>query len=114
MFALSAGEGRALPVWCVITRIGKGHKLLKPLLKGFRVLLDQLIYQQRKRLGVIMDRWFAIPAILEWLDSEHLGFVVRLKQGTPVDVPWGSRTKSIPADEASLPDTPVTYHDHDW
>src|SRR5664279_5090555 len=49
VFALSAGKGRALPVWCVVTRTGKGHPLLKPLLRGFRNLLDQLSYQQRKR-----------------------------------------------------------------
>ena len=38
VFALSAGKGRALPVWCVITRTGKGHPLL-------RLLLEQLSYQ---------------------------------------------------------------------
>jgi hypothetical protein len=71
VFALSAGKGRALPVWCVVTRTGKGHPLLKPLLRGFRSLLDQLSYQQRKRLVVVMDRWFAIPDLLEWLDHER-------------------------------------------
>jgi hypothetical protein len=114
VFALSAGKGRALPVWCVITRTGKGHPLLRPLLRGFRILLDQLSYQQRKRVVVVMDRWFAIPDLLDWLDSEHLGFVVRLKQDTPVGVPWIEPYKTIPAGEVSLPDTPVTYHGHDW
>ncbi len=114
VFALSAGKGRALPVWCVVTRTGKGHKLLKPLLRGFRILLDQLSYQQRKRIVVVMDRWFAIPDLLGWLDREHLGFVVRLKSSTPVGVPWVEPHKTIPAGEVSLPDTPVTYHGHDW
>jgi DDE family transposase len=114
VFALSAGKGRALPVWCVVTRTGKGHPLLKPLLHGFRSLLDQLSYQQRKRVIVVMDRWFAIPELLEWLDGEHLGFVVRLKQNTPVGVPWVEPYKTIPVGEVSLPDTPVTYHGHDW
>jgi len=114
VFALSAGRGRALPVWCVVTRTGKGHSLLKPLLRGFRILLDQLSYQQRKRLVVVMDRWFAIPDLLEWLDNEHLGFVVRLKQNTPVSVPWVEPYKTTTVGEVSLPDTPVTYHGHDW
>lgn len=114
VFALSAGKGRALPVWCVLTRTGKGHPLLKPLLKGFRTLLEQLSYQQRKRLVVVMDRWFAIPELLEWLDSEHLGFVVRLKQGTPLGVPWVEPYLTTTAGDVSLPDTPVTYHGHDW
>lgn len=114
VFALSAGKGRALPVWCVVTRTGKGHALLQPLLKGFRLLLDQLSYQQRTRVVIVMDRWFAIPDLLEWLDHERLGFVVRLKQDTPVGVPWVEPYNTIPVGEVSLPDTPVTYHGHDW
>jgi hypothetical protein len=114
VFALSAGKGRALPVWCVVTRSGKGHVLLKPLLKGFRTLLDQLCYRQRKRLVVVMDRWFAIPELLEWLDDEHIGFVVRLKKGTPLGVPWVEPDRTTTAGEVSLPDTPVTYHGRDW
>lgn len=114
VFALSAGKGRALPVWCVITRTGKGHPLLKPLLKGFRILLDQLAYQQRKRLVVVMDRWFASPELLEWLDGERLSFVVRLKADTPIGVPWIEPYKTTTAGNVSLPDTLVTYHGHDW
>jgi hypothetical protein len=114
VFALSAGKGRALPVWCVITRTGKGHPLLKPLLKGFKLLLEQLSYQQRGRLVVVMDRWFAIPDLLEYLDYEHTGFVVRLKKGTPLGVPWVEPYKTTIAGEVSLPDIPVTYHGHDW
>jgi hypothetical protein len=114
VFALSAGKGRALPVWCVVTRTGKGHPLLKPLLRGFRSLLDQLSYQQRKRLVVVMDRWFAIPDLLGYLDTEHIGFVVRLKQDTPLSVPWIEPYLTTTAGEVSLPDTPITYHGHDW
>lgn len=114
VFALSAGKGRALPVWCVITRTGKGHSLLKPLLKGFKLLLEQVSYDQRKRLVVVMDRWFAIPDLLEWLDSEHLDFMVRLKVNTPLGVPWVEPYLTTTAGEVSLPDTPVTYHGHDW
>lgn len=114
VFALSAGKGRALPVWCVVTRTGKGHRLLKPLLRGFRVLLDQLSYQQRKRLVVVMDRWFAIPDLLGYLDAEHVGFIVRLKQDTPLGVPWVEPYLTTTAGEVSLPETPVTYHSHDW
>lgn len=114
VFALSAGKGRALPVWCIITRTGKGHKLLKPLLKGFQLLLEQLTYGQRKRLVVVMDRWFAIPDLLDCLEAEHIGFVVRLKQDTPLSVPWVEPHRTIPAGEVSLPDTPVTYHGHNW
>jgi hypothetical protein len=62
---------------CVVA--GKGHKLLKPLLRGFRTLLDHLSYQQRKRLAIVMDRWFDIPDLLTWLDDNGLKFVVRLK-----------------------------------
>ena len=114
VFALSAGKGRALPVWCVITRTGKGHPLFKPLLRGFRTLLEQLSYDQRKRLVVVMDRWFAIPDLLKYLDGEHIGFVVRLKKDTPLGVPWVEPYKTTTAGEVSLPDTPVTYHGHDW
>jgi hypothetical protein len=114
VFALSAGKGRALPVWCVITRTGKGHPLLKPLLKGFGLLLERLSYQQRKRLVVVMDRWFASPDLLDYLDSAHIGFVVRLKKDTPLGVPWVEPYLTTTAGDVSLPDTPVTYHGHDW
>lgn len=114
VFALSAGKGRALPVWCVITRTGKGHRLLKPLLRGFAVLLEQLSYDQRKRLVVVMDRWFDIPDLLLWLDDNHLKFVVRLKADRPMGVPWVAPHLTVPVGEVSLPDTPVTYHERDW
>jgi hypothetical protein len=114
VFALSAGNGRALPVWCVITRTGKGHPLLKPLLKGFAQLLEHLSYQERNRLVVVMDRWFAIPDLLEFLDDEHIGFVVRLKKDTSLGVPWVEPYLTTTAGDVSLPDTPVTYHGHDW
>lgn len=114
VFAISAGKGRALPIWCVVTRAGKGHKLLKPLLRGFKLLLEQLSYDQRKRIVVVMDRWFDVPDLLEWLDGNGLKFVVRLKANRPVGVPWVEPYKTIPAGEVSLSDTPVTYHSHDW
>ena len=114
VFALSAGRGRALPVWCVVTRTGKGHPLLKPLLKGMTQLLERLSYQQRKRLVIVMDRWFAIPDLLGYLDSQHIGFIVRLKKDTPLGVPWVEPYLATIAGEVSLPDTPVTYHGHDW
>ena len=114
VFALSAGKGRALPVWCVVTRTGNGHPLLKPLLRGLRTLLDQLSYQQRNRVVVVMDRWFAIPDLLEYLDGEHIGFIVRLKKDTPLGTPWVEPYLTTTASEVSLPDTPVTYHGQDW
>lgn len=114
VFAVSAGKGRALPVWCVVTRAGKGYKLLKPLLRGFKILLEQLSYGQRKRIVVVMDRWFNIPDLLEWLDSNDLKFVVRLKSNTPVGVPWVEPYLTTTALEVSPTDTSVTYHGHDW
>lgn len=114
VFALSAGKGRALPVWCVVTRTGRGHKLLKPLLKGFQVLLDQLSYEQRKRVVVVMDRWFDIPDLLLWLDDNRLKFVVRIKTDRPISVPWVEPHKTIPAGEVSPTDTPATYHGRNW
>ncbi len=42
------------------------------------------------------------------------GFVVRLKQGTPLGVPWVEPYLTTTAGEVSLPDTPVAYHGHDW
>jgi hypothetical protein len=114
VFAISAGKGRALPIWCVVTRAGKGHVLLKPLLRGFKLLLEQLSYDQRKRMVIVMDRWFDIPDLLTWLDDNHLKFVVRLKAGTPIGVPWVEPYLTTTAGEVSLPDTPVTYHGRGW
>lgn len=61
-----------------------------------------------------MDRWFAIPELLDWLDDEHLDFVVRLKSNTPLGLPWVEPYLTTAAGEVSLPDTPVAYHGHDW
>jgi len=114
VFAISAGKGRALPIWCVVTRAGKGHVLLKPLLKGFKLLLAQLAHDQRRRIVVVMDRWFDIPDLLTWLDDNTLKFVVRLKSDTPIGVPWVEPYSTTTAGEVSLPDTPVTYHGRNW
>jgi len=113
-FAISAGKGRALPIWSGVTRTGKGHALLKPLLREFQILVDQLSYQQRKRVVFVMDRWFAIPDLLTWIDDHNLKFIVRIKAGCPLGVPWESPGVTIPAGEISLPDVPVTYAGRDW
>jgi len=114
VFALSAGKGRALPVWCVITRTGKGYPLLKPLFKGFIYILRYLNHGQRKRLEIVMDRWFAIPDLLQWIDDQGLNFIVRIKADTPLVVPWIEPHRTIPAGEISHTETPVTYYGRDW
>ncbi len=114
VFAISAGKGRALPIWCGVTRTGKGHPLLKPLPKEFQVLAEQLSYQQRKRVVFVMDRWFAIPDLLTWLDDHDLKFLVRLKAGCPLGVPWQNPDTTSRAGEISQTDTPVTYAGRDW
>lgn len=114
VLAVSLGKGRALPVWCGVTRTGKGHPLLKPLIKALRLLVDHLSYQQRKRVVVVMDRWFSIPDLLVWLDDQQLGFVVRLKAGCPLNVPWVNPGETLPAGEISPGDCPATYAGRDW
>jgi hypothetical protein len=114
VFAISAGKGRALPIWCGVTRTGKGHALLKPLLREFQTLTNQLSYQQRKRTIFVMDRWFAIPDLLIWIDDHNLKFVVRVKANCPFSVPWVSPGKTVPAGEISQTDVPVTYAGRDW
>lgn len=114
VFAISAGKGRALPIWCGVTRTGKGHALLKPLVREFQTLVDQLSYQQRKRVIFVMDRWFAIPDLLTWIDGHDLKFVVRLKANCPLEVPWESPGVTIPAGEISQTDVPVVYAGHGW
>jgi hypothetical protein len=114
VFAMSTGRGRALPIWCGVTKTGKGHALLKPLLREFQTLVDQLSYQERKRVIFVMDRWFAIPKLLTWIDDHDLKFVVRLKASCPLGVPWESPGTTIPTGEISQADVPVTYAGRDW
>lgn len=61
-----------------------------------------------------MDRWFASPDLLEWLDGEHVGFVVRLRADTPLGAPWVEPHLHTSAGEVSLKDAPVTYHGNAW
>lgn len=111
--AVSIGKGRALPVWCVMARSHKG-KLLKPLLKGLRILIDEMSYEQRRYMTITMDRWFGIPDLLAWLDDEHIYFIVRMKGGTQVGVPWKTSGQTTALRDISLEDTPVTYAGRDW
>jgi len=113
VLAVSIGKGRALPVWCVITRFKSGQ-LLKPLIRGLRLVLDELSYAQRKQVTITMDRWFGIPDLLTWLDDEHIRFVVRMKAGIKVGVPWEPLHKTIPIGEISEEDVMVAYAGRDW
>jgi len=114
VLAVSLGKGRALPVWCGVTRTGKGHPLLKSLIKALRLLVDRLSYQQRKRTVVVMDRWFSIPSLLIWLDNQRLGFVVRIKAGCPLGVPWVNPHETLPAGEISPGNCLASYAGRDW
>jgi hypothetical protein len=114
VLAVSAGEGRALPIWCTVTRTGRGHPLLKPLIRGLKQLVDLLSYEQRGRAIVIMDRWFASPDLLVWLDDRNIKFLVRVKANCPLGVPWQNPGKTLPAGEISQGDVNVTYHDRNW
>jgi hypothetical protein len=111
--AVSIGKGRALPVWCVMARFHRGQ-LLKPLLRGLRILLSELSYEQRRSMTITMDRWFGIPELLTWLDDEHIRFIVRMKGRTQVGVPWEASGQRISIRDISVEDTPITYAERDW
>lgn len=53
--------------------------------------------------GRVLPVWFAIPELLEWLDGERLGFVVRLKRDAPLGVPWVEPHMATTVGEVSLP-----------
>lgn len=113
VLSVSIGKGRALPVWCVVTRFKRGQ-MLKPLMRGLCLVISELSYEQRSMVTMTMDRWFGIPTLLTWLDDEHIHFIVRMKAGTPVGVPWQAPGVTVPIGEISLEDTPVTYTGRDW
>lgn len=111
--AVSIGKGRALPVWCIMAPFRKGA-LLKPLMRGLALLFSELSQEQKRTVVFTMDRWFGIPDLLTWLDEQHIRFIVRIKAGTPVGVPWLESGKTVPVREIGDEDVPVTYAGKDW
>jgi len=111
--AVSIGKGRALPVWCVMAPFRRGA-LLKPLLRGLTILFGELSQAQKRMAVLTMDRWFGIPQLLTWLDDQHIKFIVRVKAGSPVGVPWREAGRTTPVKEISDEDCPVSYAGKNW
>ena len=77
-------------------------------------MLGELSYAQRKHVTITMDRWFGIPDLLTWLDDEHISFIVRMKAGIQVGVPWTAPGETVPLDEISEEDVAVDYAGRTW
>lgn len=113
VLAVGIGQGRSIPIWCVVTRYRKAP-LLKPLLRGLRLLADHLNTDQKRRTILVMDRWFDIPDLLTWIDDEGLQFIVRMKQDIQVGVPYECLHHTVPLGEISHEDLAVNYAGRNW
>ena len=85
VLALCTHKGRAIPIWLEVQK--RNNKLMKPLVKALGTLLAEM-GNDASRIILTMDRWFASPQLLAFLDEHHVGFICRVKSDTPVMVPW--------------------------
>ncbi len=108
VLALSTRKGRAIPVWLEVQK--RNGKLMRPLMKALRVLLNELDSVDRQRIILTLDRWFASPQLFTFLDSYHIGFICRIKSDLPVMVLWDPY-HPVQAGQISHEETTVTYAD---
>lgn len=106
VLAVSLGKGRQLPVWCQIGR--KDRVLMRPLIAALRRLFKLISKKDRQRLIITMDRWFASPKLLPFLDQAGVRFICRIKYGLPLMVPWDC-FHTVQAGEISQEETPCHY-----
>lgn len=85
VLALSVGRGRQIPLWCQVSF--RDRALMRPLMKALTGLFND-IGTDTSRVLVTMDRWYASPKLLPFLDAAGVRFIVRVKSNLPVMVPW--------------------------
>jgi hypothetical protein len=105
ILALCSRRGRAVPVWLEVQK--RDNKLMKPLMKALGRLFVEM-GDDASRIVLTMDRWFASPQLLQFLDEHHVGFICRVKSDTPVMVPWDPYN-SVTAGQISHEDLEVEY-----
>lgn len=106
VLALSVGKGRSLPVWCQVGR--RDRALMRPLIAALRRLFATFDHTDRHRLLFTMDRWFASPRLLPFLDAAGVRFICRVKYSLPVMVPWDC-FHTVEAGEVSHEETDCEY-----
>jgi len=104
--AVTTGKGRALPVWIKVyfSKPRRGTMIPK-LIRGLEKFI--LNVDSVTRINICMDRWFASPELLKFLHGSGLTFIVRVKSGLHVGVPW--EEEPIPVGEISAEDTICIY-----
>lgn len=85
VLALSVGRGRSLPLWC---QVGfRDRALMRPLIRALTLLFN-VLGEDTRRILLTMDRWFASPKLLPFLDGYGVNFICRIKSDLPVMVSW--------------------------
>jgi len=106
ILAVSLGKGRQLPIWCQVGR--KDRVLMRPLIAALRRLFKSISHDDRHRLIITMDRWFASPKLLPFLDRSGVRFICRVKYNLPIMVPWDC-FQTVAAGEVSHEQTACQY-----
>jgi hypothetical protein len=102
VITLSVGRGRSLPIWCQVCDDGTMTELMEAL----GVLFDQVA--NPGRFIITMDRWFASPNLLPFLNGRGVKFICRTKSSLPVTVPWDPY-QTVPVAEVSHEETLCQY-----
>ncbi len=102
VITLSVGRGRSLPIWCQVCR----DETMLELMEALALLFDQVA--SPGRFILTMDRWFASPKLLPFLDERGVRFICRTKSDLPVMVPWDPY-HTIPAGQISHEELEVEY-----
>lgn len=91
---LITGKGRTIPIWMQV-HLGKPAKgsMMPKLIKGLSSFLA--LVGDKDKITITADRWFPSPKLLQFLDSEGVKFVIRIRSGISVEVPWDESKQKI-------------------
>lgn len=105
---LITGKGRTIPIWIKgYTLKPKKNTMVPDLIKGLNSFLEYV--DDGSRLIIMADRWFASPKLIRYLCDEDIGFVIRIRSGIKVEVPWDK--DNVPIREIAQEDCQVTHAD---
>jgi len=104
--AVTTGKGRALPIWIKPYTIKpKKGTMIPSLIKALDKFFTKL--ENLDRINICMDRWFISPRLLRFIDCKGARFIVRMKSGLKISVPW--EDYPIPILQIATVDTECEY-----
>ncbi len=90
--SVTTGKGRAIPIWLEAYPEKPDKRTMIPqLIKALKEFLKKVNYEGK--IVIAMDRWFASPELLRFLNGEGVKFVCRVVSNRYIEVPWDERKR---------------------